>query len=398
MMARVVVTGGAGKLGRACVDELLRHGWDVVVFDRVRPPPENEAVFVPVDLTDYGQVLDAMLGVEERYVRPDAMVHLAAVPAPGVVPDHLTFINNMGCTWNVLSAARRAGVTNIVWASSETVLGLPFDAPPPYIPVDEEYPPRPESTYSLVKTLEEAMAVQLCRWNPELKMIGLRFSNVMEPADYARFSSFDDDPGSRKWNLWGYVDARDGAQAVRLVLDSDLTGTEVFIIANADTVVSRPNAALIGVLSRRRGPRRPRRARHAALDREGQTAARLPTCVRLARRRYVLGPIKSTTRYGSSGTSATAAPETPVAHGQLMQPARALSGAVNGQLGASVMHVGPARRHTSGESYPEPVARPRTCATALNSLADRNAREPRSLWIDLDDPPPRLAPVAGREP
>ena len=136
-------------------------------------------------------------------------------------------------------------MTNIVWVSSETVLGLPFDTPPPYIPVDEEYLPQPESTYSLVKTLEEAMAVQLCRWNPELKMIGLRFSNVMEPADYARFPSFDDDPASRKWNLWGYIDARDGAQAVRLALESDLIGTEVFIIANADTVMSRPNAALV---------------------------------------------------------------------------------------------------------------------------------------------------------
>jgi nucleoside-diphosphate-sugar epimerase len=132
-----------------------------------------------------------------------------------------------------------------VWASSETVLGLPFDTPPPYIPVDEGYPPRPESTYSLVKTLEEAMAVQLCRWNPDLTMIGLRFSNVMEPADYARFPAFNDDPGSRKWNLWGYIDARDGAQAVRLALESDLTGTEIFIIANADTVTSRPNAALV---------------------------------------------------------------------------------------------------------------------------------------------------------
>ena len=243
-MARVVVTGGAGKLGRACVDELIRHGWDVVVFDRVRPPAEA-AVFVPIDLTDYGQVLDAMLGVEERYAGLDALVHLAAVPAPGRVADHLTFMNNMGCTWNVFSAARRAAVTNIVWASSETVLGLPFDTPPPYIPVDEGYPPRPESTYSLVKTLEEAMAVQLCRWNPDLKMIGLRFSNVMEPADYARFPAFNDDPASRKWNLWGYIDARDGAQAVRLALESDLTGTEIFVIANADTVMSRPNAALV---------------------------------------------------------------------------------------------------------------------------------------------------------
>ena len=243
-MARVVVTGGAGKLGRACVDELIRHGWDVVVFDRVHPPSVG-AVFVPIDLTDYGQVLDAMLGVEERYDRLDAVVHLAAVPAPGRVADHLTFMNNMGCTWNVISAARRAAVTNIVWASSETVLGLPFDTPPPYIPVDEGYPPRPESTYSLVKTLEEAMAVQLCRWNPDLKMIGLRFSNVMEPADYARFPAFNDDPASRKWNLWSYIDARDGAQAVRLALESDLTGTEIFVIANADTVMSRPNAALV---------------------------------------------------------------------------------------------------------------------------------------------------------
>ncbi len=244
-MACVVVTGGAGKLGRACVDELIRHGWDVVVFDRVRPGQESGAVSIPIDLTDYGAVLDAMLGVEERYVRPDALVHLAAIPAPGIMPDHLTFMNNMTCTWNVVSAARRAGVTNIVWASSETVLGLPFDTPPPYIPVDEQYPPRPESTYSLVKTLEEVIADQLCRRDPELKMIGLRFSNVMEPADYARFPSFEDDPGSRKWNLWGYIDARDGAQAVRLALKSDLRGTEVFIIANADTVMSRPNGDLI---------------------------------------------------------------------------------------------------------------------------------------------------------
>ena len=71
-------------------------------------PPEGPAagtVFVPIDLTDYGQVLDAMSGVQERYSRVDALVHLAAIPAPGIVPDHQTFINNMSCTWNVVSAA-----------------------------------------------------------------------------------------------------------------------------------------------------------------------------------------------------------------------------------------------------------------------------------------------------
>ena len=243
-MARVAVTGSSGKLGRAVVDHLLDNGWDVVALDQA-PPARSGVVASRVDLTDFGQTYEAIAGIDDRHDGVDAVVHLAAVPAPGLRPNAATFHNNMTATYNVFSAALRAGVRNIVWASSETVLGLPFDTPPPYIPVDEGYAPRPESTYSLVKTLEEAMAVQLCRWNPELKMIGLRFSNVMEPGDYARFPSFEDDPSSRKWNLWGYIDARDGAQAVRLALESELTGTEVFIIANADTVMSRPNADLV---------------------------------------------------------------------------------------------------------------------------------------------------------
>ena len=76
-------------------------------------------------------------------------------------------------------------------------------------------------------------------------MIGLRFSNVMYPQDYARFADFQDDATLRKWNLWGYIDARDGAQAVRLALESTITGCEIFVIANADTVMERPNAELL---------------------------------------------------------------------------------------------------------------------------------------------------------
>lgn len=131
-----------------------------------------------------------------------------------------------------------------MWASSETVLGLPFDTPPPYLPADEEYPVRPETAYSLGKGLEEEMARQFCRWDPELKMIGLRFSNVMEPADYAAFPGYDADPMLRKWNLWTYIDARDGAQAVRKALELDTTGMDVFQIANADSVMTRPSAEL----------------------------------------------------------------------------------------------------------------------------------------------------------
>jgi nucleoside-diphosphate-sugar epimerase len=157
----------------------------------------------------------------------------------------------------VFEACRRLGIKDVVWASSETVLGLPFDEPPPYVPVDEEYPPRPESTYSLSKVLSETMALQFCRWDPELKMFGLRFSNIMEPGDYAKFPSFESDARQRKWNLWGYIDARDAAQAIRLAIESPLRGADVFIIANADTVMSRPNEQLLAEVfpnvPRRRG-------------------------------------------------------------------------------------------------------------------------------------------------
>jgi len=188
--------------------------------------------------------VDVFLGLEDRHAGFDAVVHLAAIPAPGHAPDAATFENNMQCTYNVFQAARRAGIKKIVYASSETVLGLPFDVDPPYIPVDEDYPARPESTYSLVKHLEEQMAIQLTRWDPDLSITGLRFSNVMDPEDYEEFPSFDHDARLRKWNLWGYIDGRDGAQAVARALEHGKPGFEAFIIANQDTVMSRSSASL----------------------------------------------------------------------------------------------------------------------------------------------------------
>jgi len=243
-MARVAVTGSSGKLGRTVVAHLIEHGWDVVALDRV-PSPRSDVVSSVVDLTDFGQAVEALSGIDDRHTGVDALVHLAAVPAPGLRPNAATFANNVTASYNVYSAALRAGVRKVVWASSETVLGLPFDEAPPYLPVDEEYPPRPTTTYSLGKTLEEELARQLCRWHPDLSMTGLRFSNVMDPEDYAQFPGYDADPGLRRWNLWGYIDARDGAQAVRRALEHTAPGADVFIVANADTVMSRPNAELL---------------------------------------------------------------------------------------------------------------------------------------------------------
>ena len=239
---RIAVTGGSGKLGRSVVARLRASGHDVYNLDRAG---ERGAGFVRIDIADYGQVVDALQAVGDQYEGIDALVHLAAIPAPGIVPDIATFQNNMLSTFNAFHAAIRSGIRNIVYASSETVLGLPFDVPPPYIPVDEEYPARPESVYSLTKHLEEQLAIELCRWHSDLKIFGLRFSNVMDEVDYAEFPSFDSDALLRKWNLWGYIDGRDGAQAVEKALEHEGTGFDRFIIAAADTVMSRPNDELI---------------------------------------------------------------------------------------------------------------------------------------------------------
>jgi nucleoside-diphosphate-sugar epimerase len=233
----VVVTGGSGKAGRAVVGELVGRGYEVLSVDTVR----SAAVACEqrqADLTDFGETVEALRGAE-------AVVHLAAIPAPGLRPDELTFRANTTSTYNVMSAAPLLGLARVVWASSETILGLPFEREhPAYAPVDEEHPPLPESSYALSKLVSEEMARQFSRWTG-LPYVGLRFSNIMETADYERFPSFWGDASLRKWNLWGYVDARDVAQSCRLALEAGVPGAEVFIVAAADTVMNRPSRDLL---------------------------------------------------------------------------------------------------------------------------------------------------------
>lgn len=234
---KVVVTGGSGKAGRAVVSDLLEKGYEVLNID-VAPPAQRNAPFLNVDLTNLGYTIEALHGA-------DAVVHLAAIPAPGLFSDQKTFELNTVSTYNIFSAAQILKIKRVVSASSETTLGLPFDNPfPEYAPIDEQHTLYPQSSYALSKVVGEQMAHHFNRWSG-IPIVNLRFSNIMEPHDYERFETWQHDPMIRKWNLWSYVDARDVAQSCRLGLEVELSGSHSYIIASADSVMRRTNADLM---------------------------------------------------------------------------------------------------------------------------------------------------------
>jgi nucleoside-diphosphate-sugar epimerase len=235
-MAKICVTGASGKAGRVVVRDLREHGHEVVATDAVVAAEDRFAV-VQADLTDYGQTVDVLYGV-------DAVVHLANIPAPGLHTPAHTLTANAAMNSHVFLAAAQLGLRRVVWASSETTLGLPFDVPPRYAPVDEDHYPYPTTTYALSKVASETMAEHVALWSG-IPFVALRFSNIFAPEDYRLVPTYWDDPYSRKWNLWGYIDVRDAAQSCRLALDAPIEGSATFIIAAADTIMNRPSAELL---------------------------------------------------------------------------------------------------------------------------------------------------------
>jgi nucleoside-diphosphate-sugar epimerase len=220
------------------VADLLEHGHRVVSVDLVPPTPDlGAAVILRADLTDYGQAAEVLADA-------DAVIHLANIPAPQIRTPAVTFNANMAMNFNVFRAASEARLARVVWASSETTLGLPFDVPPRYAPLDEDHYPVPTTTYALSKVASETIAGHFAQWTG-IPFIALRFSNILGPPDYQEFPSYWGDPMARKWNLWGYIDERDAAASCRLALEADIAGSPSFIIAAADTVMTRPSAELM---------------------------------------------------------------------------------------------------------------------------------------------------------
>ena len=246
---KIAVTGGTGSwdrgVGPVVIKALREAGHEVTNLDRAVPGGIESAGFIKVDLTDYGATFAALYG-------HDAVVQLAANGEPDW--DHLSgaarFHVNTSIAYNVFQAAVTYGMKRVVWASSETVLGFPFDkVHPQSLPTSDDDAPIPTSSYGVSKAVTEELARQMHR-RYGTSFVGLRFSNIFydtkgHVTGYEKVPGFWDNPMSRMFNLWGYVDARDVAQSVLKGIEADFEGAEAMTIAAADTIMRQPNDELI---------------------------------------------------------------------------------------------------------------------------------------------------------
>lgn len=242
---RVLVTGAGGGIGRFVVAELVAHGHAVVALDRAAeqvPAGDGGAERVHVgDCRDAGLVRAATAGA-------DAVVHLAGVPRPDLVPDVELFAGNTQATFTVLDEAVRAGVRRVVTASSVSALGLAWGSgamSPLYVPVDARHPLRPEEAYALAKQVDEATEEMFHRRHG-ITVLALRFpftTTADEIAQRAALVAADPTEGSKE--LWAYLDVRDAARACRLAVEAEAEGFHPIHVVADDTLASLPTEQLI---------------------------------------------------------------------------------------------------------------------------------------------------------
>lgn len=247
---RVAVTGVNGKVGGYVVDALVDAGHEVVGIDR-QPAERDDILSIVADLTDYGQTFDALgsigwdiLGdtVDQAF---DVVVHLAGIPHPRMHSNAATFANNTVSTYNVFEACRRLGLSEIVTASSETVLGVPFGDEIPYFPLDNASPRRGKNAYGLSKLMSEHIAEQFAENDPELRVTALRLSYVQDVEEYEEYPDFADDLDRRAWDVWAYIDGRDVGQAFERALHQRARGFHPYLIVADDTVMPIPSAEIL---------------------------------------------------------------------------------------------------------------------------------------------------------
>lgn len=239
---KIAITGGSGGVGRAVTKEALNAGHSVVSIDRVMPEDQSEQenlVFKTADATHYEGLVEAFEGC-------DALVHLAAIPAPGRHPDHVIHNNNVVSSYNALRAAVENNIMRICQASSVNAIGLAFSRTPrfDYFPIDENHPNYDEEPYSLSKWICEKQADCFARRYEDIRISSMRLHWVVQDRAFASNSYDTTNPLSRAHHLWAYTRSDCAARACVMSLDADFRGHEVFYIVAPDTTSETPSLDL----------------------------------------------------------------------------------------------------------------------------------------------------------
>ena len=239
---KIIVTGGIGSVGKAVVDMALVQGHRVVCIDRAIPSNDarkSEVAYIQADITDY-------TGMEDSFRGCDALVHMAAIPAPGRHPDHEVHNNNVVGSYNVLRAAVEVGIHRVCQASSVNAIGLAYSRWPhfDYFPLDEAHPTYNEDPYSLSKWICEEQGNSFARRYEEMTIASMRFHWVIpERATAVQAFGYSQTKAAIK-NLWAYTLRSAAARACLLALTADFKGHEVFYITAPDTISDIPSLEL----------------------------------------------------------------------------------------------------------------------------------------------------------
>ena len=246
------MTGGSGRLGESVVDGLLSAGHDVVNVDLQEPRRHRDHWFA-ADLT----VVDDA-GWAFARVRPEAVVHLAAIAVPFSRPEREILRTNTALAYNVCRSALDAGARNVVVASSPTVVGYgaPTGWTPAYLPIDEVHPARPWNAYALSKLMaEHIMRMFTSQAGDRMRLSAIRPCYVVAEEEWAgaptqlghTVRERLDDPSLAAGSLFNYVDARDAADLVGTLLRRahDIPNGETFFVGAPDALAREPLAELL---------------------------------------------------------------------------------------------------------------------------------------------------------
>lgn len=236
---KIAVTGGSGGIGRAIIDMALPRGDEIVSIDRVEPKEPRPGVReVLADMSEYEKLVEAFAGC-------DAVIHMAAIPSPGHLPDHVVHNNNVVGSYNALRAAAEHGILKVCQASSVNAIGHAYSRRPryDYLPLDEEHPTYAEDPYSLSKWICEEQGKSFALRYEGMTIASMRFHWVVPNREHAGQYFNIPSPDADK-HLWAYTLFDAAARACLMSLDVTWTGHEAFFITAPDTTIDTPSLEL----------------------------------------------------------------------------------------------------------------------------------------------------------